>query len=200
MPLQRGAVGWSSPAANGLRGVRHAFAPILAARARGAWSCFEDPAIENDKTGSVMKKLIAAFLLCLAPLACLAASPAQEKQFVDAYKKAYEGKDGKSLQSMLYTKGADPQALEFYKMMLTAEMGGKIASIELLDLTADDKAKSAKMAGPDGKPMKLVLPPTKKLVIKAQTSDKNGSSSSTSQVFVGESDGKLYVLVPAAAK
>ncbi|HVO86959.1 MAG TPA: hypothetical protein VMV45_00335 [Casimicrobiaceae bacterium] len=143
-----------------------------------------------------MRNAIAVLLLSLVAAAALAASPAQEKQFVDSYRKAYEAKDAKTLQSMLYTKGADPQALEFYKAMMTAEMGAKIASIDLLDLTANDKSEMASAKGPDGKPMKLVLPATKKLVIKSQTKDKNGSSSSTSQVFVGESDGKLYVLVP----
>ncbi len=132
--------------------------------------------------------------------AALAATPAQEKQFVDTYRKASEGRDQKTLESLLYTTGADAQALAFYKAMLGAEAGGKIASIELLDLTADDRARSEKTQSPDGKTMKLVLPATKKLVIKSATKTKDGSSSSTSEVFVGESGGRLYILVPAAAK
>ena len=130
----------------------------------------------------------------------LAATPEQEKQFVDTYKKAYDAKYAKTLNALLYTKGADSQALAFYKMMITSEMGGKITSIQLLDLTADDKARAAKTQSPDGRPMKLVLPATKKLVTKSETKDKSGSSSSGSEVFVGESDGRLYILVPAAAK
>ncbi len=129
-----------------------------------------------------------------------AATPAQEKQFVDTYRKAYEAKDGKALESLLYTKGADPMALGFYKMMLTAEMGGRMASIQLLALTSDDKVRSETGKSPDGRPMKLVMPATRKLVVKTQTKDGNGSSSGSSEVFVGESDGRLYILVPAAAK
>jgi hypothetical protein len=130
----------------------------------------------------------------------VAATPEQEKQFVDTYRKAYDAKDAKTLNAMLYTKGADSQAVGFYKMMITSELGGRITSIQLLDLTADDKARAASMQSPDGGPMKLVLPATKKLVTKSETKDKNGSSSSSSEVFVGESEGRLYILLPAAAK
>ena len=146
--------------------------------------------------------IAAALVTCGLALAtgAFAASPAQEKQFVDTYRKAYEGKDGKALVALLYTKGADPQALGFYKMMLAAEMGGKASSIELLDLTPEDKVKAESTQSPDGRKMKLVLPATKKLVTKSERKDKNGSSSGTSEVFVGESDGKLWILVPAAAK
>jgi len=147
-----------------------------------------------------MKLFVTAVLCCLAFVSgAFAASPDQEKQFVDTYQKAYEAKDSKTLNSLLYTKGADPQALEFYKMMMTGD-GGKVTSIQLLALTPQDKAKSESGKSPDGKPMKLVLPATKKLVVKTEIKDKNGSSSSSSEIFVGESDGKLYVLVPAAAK
>jgi hypothetical protein len=148
----------------------------------------------------LLAMLACAVIAAAVSGAVLAATPEQEKQFVDAYKKAYEAKDAKTLNSMLYTKGADPQGLEFYKMMITSELGGKITSIQLLDLTADDKARAAKAQSPDGRPMKLVLPATKKLVTKSETKDKNGSSSSSSEVFVGESEGRLYILVPAAAK
>jgi len=130
----------------------------------------------------------------------LAATPEQEKQFVDTYRKAYDAKDAKTLNAMLYTKGADSQAVAFYKMMITSELGGRITSIQLLDLTADDKARAAKAQSPDGRPVKLVLPATKKLVTKSETKDKNGLSSSSSEVFVGESEGRLYILLPAAAK
>ncbi|MEO8136466.1 MAG: hypothetical protein ABI831_21130 [Betaproteobacteria bacterium] len=151
-----------------------------------------------------MKRRLAMMICGLAALAvgalAFAATPQQEKQFVDAYKKAYEGKDAKALTAMLYTKGADPQGLEFYKMMMTGDMSGKISSIQLLDLTADDRKRAESGKGPDGRPMKLVLPATKKLVTKSEMKDKNGSSSSSSEIFVGESDGRLYVLVPAAGK
>ena len=66
---------------------------------------------------NLVKKAIWLLLLALAPVAGSCATPAQEKAFVDAYRKAIETKDEKALTGMLYTKGADPQALEFYKVM-----------------------------------------------------------------------------------
>ena len=146
-----------------------------------------------------MKRFATILLLALAPAIGFGATPAQEKAFVDAYKKAFESKDEKSLTGFLYTKGADPQALEFYKMMMTSEMGSKISSIQLADLDAKDKERAKGGPGPNGKPMKFTLQPTKKLVIKIETKDANGSSSSTSEVFVAESDGKIVIPAPGPA-
>jgi hypothetical protein len=125
-----------------------------------------------------------------------AATPEQEKAFVEAYKKAFESKDEATLKSFLYTKGADPMALEFYTMMATAEMGSKISSISLNALTPEDVKKAGEtMDGPGGK-MKLPLKPVKKLVIKIEQKDANGSSTSTSESFIAESGGKLVIPVP----
>ena len=146
-----------------------------------------------------MKKVLPMLLLAIAAIPGFCASPAQEKAFVDAYKKAFETKDEKTLTGFLYTKGADPQAVEFYKMMMTSEMGSKISSIQLADLDAKDKKRAEGGPGPDGKPMKFTLQPTKKLVIKGETKDANGSSSSTNEVFVAESDGKLVIPAPGPA-
>ncbi|MFO1316804.1 MAG: hypothetical protein U1F58_14495 [Burkholderiales bacterium] len=143
---------------------------------------------------------LACFIVALAPVAALAATPAQEKQFVDAYRKAYEGRDHDALVSLLYTNGADPQGLMFYKMMLGAEMGGRIASIELADLTPEDRVRAERAQGLDGRTYKLVLPATKKLVVKTGTKGRDASASSTSEVFVGESGGRLWILVPAAPR
>ncbi len=147
-----------------------------------------------------MKKTVSMLLLALVPIFGFAATPAQEKAFVDAYKKAFEAKDAKTLNSFLYTKGADPQATEFYKMMMTSDMGAKITSIQLADLDESDKKRAQGGPGPNGKPMKFTLTPTKKLVIKSEMKDANGSSSSSSEVFVAESDGKLVIPTPGAAK
>lgn len=146
-----------------------------------------------------MRLALALALACLAH-AAVAATPAQEKAFVDAYRKAYDAKDDKTLASLLYTKGADPAAVAFYKMMMTAEAGAKITAIDLVDITAEDRKRIESMQSPDGKPAKLVLPPAKKLVVKSETKSANASSSGSSEIFVGESDGKLYILVPAAAR
>lgn len=129
------------------------------------------------------------------------AATEQEKAFVDKYKKAFESKDSATLESFLYTKGADPMALEFYKMMMTSEMGSPISSIELRDLTAAEKAEAAKpMPSPDGGQAKLPLVPTKKLVIKVTTKSENGSSTSSSESFIAEADGKLMIPVPITVK
>jgi len=146
-----------------------------------------------------VKKVLPMLLLAIAAIPGFCASPAQEKAFVDAYKKAFETKDEKTLTGFLYTKGADPQAVEFYKMMMTSEMGSKISSIQLADLDGKDKKRAEGGPGPDGKPMKFTLQPTKKLVIKSETKDANGSSSSTNEVFVAESDGKLVIPAPGPA-
>ncbi len=83
-----------------------------------------------------MKRGLAMMMCGLAGLAvgtpAVAARPQQEKQFVDAYRKAHASKDAKGLRS--------------------------------------------------------------------ETRDKNGSSSGNSEVFVGESEGRLYILVPAAGR
>ena len=146
-----------------------------------------------------MRLSVALVFACVA-FSAVAATPAQEKAFVDTYRKAYEAKDDKTLASLLYTKGADPAAVAFYKMMMSAEAGSKITSIDLVEITAEDRKRIESMQSPDGKPAKLVLPPAKKLVIKSETNNANGSSSGTSEIFVGETDGKLYILVPAASR
>lgn len=142
-------------------------------------------------------RLVAVLAAFLLPLAVFAASPADEKAFVDAYRKAYESKDAKGLSALLYTKGADPKALEFYRMMMSDGMGAKVSSIELKALDDEDRKRaSATMPGPDGRSLKLTLAPVKKLVIRRTTQDKSGSSTSTSSVFVAESAGKLVIPVP----
>ena len=54
--------------------------------------------------------------------------------------------------------------------------------------------------GPDGKKAQLPLKPTKKLMITVETKDANGSSSSSSENFVAETDGKYVIPVPADVK
>lgn len=127
------------------------------------------------------------------------AASESEKDFIDRYKKAFEAKDSATLESLLYTKGADPDALDFYKMMLTEEMGSKISSIELLNLTPEEAKKaSGTMPSLDGGESKLPVAPTKKLVLKIESVEENKTSSSTSQSFVAEVDGKLVIPVPMA--
>lgn len=139
-------------------------------------------------------------LSLLTTLAVTASSPDQEKAFVEAYKKAFEAKDDKALKGFLYTKGAHPMALEFYSMMITEGAGAKNATIELLDLNPGDaKDATSVQEGPDGAKVKMPLKPIKRLVIKVSTEGADGSGTSTSQVFVAESEGKLVIPVPVPA-
>jgi len=140
-----------------------------------------------------------AFTLPLA-FAAIAATPEQEKAFTDKYKAAFEGKDTATLESFLYTQGSDLAAVEFYKMMQSGEAGEKISSIELVKLTPEDvKKATTPMDGPTGK-VCLTLKPTKKLVIKVEKKGAEGSSSSSSENFVAEKDGKFVIPVPGPCK
>ncbi len=143
---------------------------------------------------------IAGALLLAVALGVMAGTPEQEKAFTDKYKTAMEKKDTATLESFLYTQGADPQALEFYKMMQSGDAGGTISTIELVNLTPEDvKKATTPMDGPTGK-VCLTLKPTKKLVIKVEKKDANGSSSSSSESFVAEKDGKFVIPVPGPCK
>jgi len=130
-----------------------------------------------------------------------AATPEQEKAFTDKYKKAFEAKDMATLQSFLYTQGADPAIVGFYKMMQSGEAGEKISNIELVALTPEDAKKATTpMDSPTGGQVCLTLKPTKKLIIKVEKKDASGSSSSTSENFIAEKDGKFVIPVPGPCK
>src|SRR3954464_356064 len=149
------------------------------------------------------QKLVAAIFVTIALSgSLLAGTPEQDKAFVDKYKAAFEKGDKATIESFLYTKDANPMALEFYKMMATEGAGtAKISKIELVDLTPDDVKKAAEVqTGPDGSKAKLALTPTKKLKISVETKDANGSSNSSSESFVAEKDGKYVIPVPAVVK
>src|SRR6476646_5375130 len=145
--------------------------------------------------------LTALLIASITATSARAGSAAEEKQFLDKYKAAYEKGDKATLESFLYTKDANPMALEFYKMMQSDGAGGKITKIELVDLTPEDVKKASEVqTGPDGSKAKLPLTPTKKLKITIEKKDANGSSTSSSENFVAEKDGKYVIPVPATAK
>ena len=149
-----------------------------------------------------MKPLVVAgALLFIGALAIGAATPEQEKAFTDKYKTAFEGKDTATLESFLYTQGADPEILGFYKMMQSGDAGEKISTIELVNLTPEDvKKATTPMESPGGGKVCLPLKPTKKLVIKVEKKDASGSSSSKSESFIAEKDGKFVIPVPGPCK
>ena len=140
-------------------------------------------------------------LMTVFCLSLQAGDSAKEKAFVDSYKKAFESKDTAALESFLYTQGSDPGILEFYKMMQSAEAGGKVSQIELVDLTPDDAKKAAEpQESPNGAKVCLTLKPSKKLSISIEKKDENGSSSSETSNFVAEKDGKFVIPVPGKCK
>ena len=51
-----------------------------------------------------MKSLLGWLVVAALPMSALAATPAQEKAFVDAYEAAYEGKNAKGLHALLHTR------------------------------------------------------------------------------------------------
>ena len=130
-----------------------------------------------------------------------AATPEQEKAFVDKYKAAYEAGDKATLESFLHTKGAHPMALEFYKMMQLQGSGSKIGKIELINLSPEEaKAAEAIDEMPDGQKTKMPLKPTKKLKISIETRNATSNSTSSSSCLVAEKDGKFVIPVPVPAK
>ena len=150
-------------------------------------------------TKSLSAVLLSLTWACAAAL--LAATPEQEKAFVDKYKAAYEAGDKATLESFLYTKGAHPMALEFYKMMQLQGSGSKIGKIELIDLSPEEaKAAEAVDEMPDGQKTKMPLKPTKKLKISIETKNATSNSSGSSSCLVAEKDGKFVIPVPVPAK
>ena len=148
-----------------------------------------------------MKLPALAVSFAFVSLTLCQAGPAEDKAFTDKYKQAFEAKDNNALNSFLYTAGADPNIVSFFQMMMTAEAGNKISKIDLVALTAEEVAKaSGPQDSPDGSKVCLPLKPTKKLVVQISTKDGDSSSSSTSQNFVAEKDGKLVIPVPGPCK
>jgi hypothetical protein len=145
--------------------------------------------------------ILVCALITTVPLSLRAGTPAQEKAFLDKYKTAFEAKDTATLESFLYTQGADPEILGFYKMMQSSDAGGKISKIELIDLTPEDVKKAATpMDSPTGGKVCLTLKPTKKLIIATESKDASSSSTSKSENFIAEKDGKFVIPVPGPCK
>src|SRR5438094_7926097 len=85
-----------------------------------------------------MKSLLLITTLLIIPgLFARTANAEQEKAFVEKYESALEANDSATLQSVLYTTGADPMPVGFYKMMQRGGAGDNVSNIELVDLTPD---------------------------------------------------------------
>src|SRR5437762_14088850 len=91
-----------------------------------------------------MKSLLLITTLLIIPgLFARAANAEQEKGFVEKYKTALAANDSATLQSVLYTTGADSMIVGFYKMMQSRGAGDHVSKIDLVDLTPDDAKKES---------------------------------------------------------
>jgi len=143
-----------------------------------------------------LRTLILVVILGLTPLSALAASEAQLKQFADSYRKVLEAKDEKALHAFLYTKDADPEAVDFYKEMMTMGLDKPIKSIEVRELTTEDRKDIAELTDMQSKPIKYNVEPVAKLEIDRSA----GTSKRTDRVFLAEHGGKIVIPVPGKAK
>ena len=85
--------------------------------------------------------------------------------------------------------------------MQSAEAGEKISKIDLVGLTPEDAKKAAAPQDwPTGGKVCLTLKAVKKLIIKIEKKDANGSSTSTSENFIAEEDGKFVIPVLGPCK
>ena len=149
-------------------------------------------------------KLLFSFTLAvsvaLGAPAAIAASAEQEQAFLDAYRTAFEAQDAGALHKLLFVEGAIPEAVGLYDMMMTAEFGSKISKIELLDFDAEDLGRiDETMPMPDGSMARLAPKPFKKLVITIDSTDANGTGTSTSTTYVAEQDGRIGIAMPVPA-
>jgi len=132
-----------------------------------------------------------------------AATPEQEKTFLDNYRKALESNDTKSLSANLYTVGAPPKLAEFFTMMVTLPIppGSKLSSVELVTPSPEELTKmNEPKAMPDGQTYVMPLKPIKQLVITVENSDPTRAGKNTSKLPIAEKDGKLVIPVPVLAK
>jgi len=153
-----------------------------------------------------MKTTVRIFIFALLSTAFAAGvlradNPAQDKAFIEKYKAAFESGDKAALEAFLYTVGANPQALQFYKTMQANGLGGQITDIVLLPLTPEDVARVEKGGtGPGGQRYKLPLKPVKKLKLAWVKRTADGATTSTTELMVAEKDGKLVIPAPVVVK
>jgi hypothetical protein len=149
---------------------------------------------------NVLLAIALAWTLIATSGPAIAATAEQEQAFIDTYKAAFEAEDAAGLSALMFSDGAIAEAVEFYEMMMTAEFGATITSIDLVDLDAEDLTRiDATMPSPDGTMAKLAPRPYKKIVIVIDTTDASGSGTSTSTAYVAEHDGRLGIAMPVPA-
>lgn len=147
-----------------------------------------------------MKMHYAFALFAALRLAAQAATPEQERLFVESYRKAAESKDTKALAAFLHTEGVTPEVVEFFTTLQAMDAGKKIARIELVTPTAEELADYQKpMSMPDGRIYKMPSAPTRQLVLEIDETNNEQIRRSSSKIAVGERNGKLVILLPVPA-
>jgi hypothetical protein len=149
---------------------------------------------------TVIAAAAVAFLAAAGSLR--AATPATEQAFLTAFKAAAQAKDLNAMKALIHTDGVSRTMLDFYLMVLTSDFasGGEV-SVELKPLNADDLADAGRaMTGPGGVLVKLGPIPYKKLVITIAVKGANGSSTSTSSVYVADEGDKIRIAAPMEVK
>ncbi len=123
-----------------------------------------------------------------------------EQAFLDAYRKALETADTKTLDSFLLADGTPAEVVEFFKMMRDIPAGAKLVDVKLESPTAGELAKfNEALPMPDGKSCKLPIVPTKKLVVTMKEDTAESESTSTATLPVAEKDGKFIIPLPVPA-
>jgi len=145
-------------------------------------------------------KIHRIFLLAALGAVAHAATPEQERTFVESYRRAAESRDTKALAAFLHTEGATQETVEFFATMQAMDAGKKITRIELVTPTPEELANYKKpMSMPDGRSYKMPFTPSKQLIIVIDETTSEKSGTSTSKIAVGEKNGKLGILVPIPA-
>lgn len=143
--------------------------------------------------------LMVALMLGAAQPPINAQTPA-EKAFMETFRKAYEATDEKTLDGLLYTKGADKDMIDMFGIMLSMGAGKKITSISIQPVSEADLKRLAAMTDEKGRPVMSPLPVNRKLVFRSESKTARGGTESTTSILLAEDGGKLVIPVPVPAR
>ena len=135
-----------------------------------------------------------AAILALNVSTAHSATPEQEKAFVDAYKSAFESGDKTALAGFLYKEGSPEDVVRLFTNMQNSAAGGKIASIELVELTPAEVEKFNKpMQFKDGRSLVVSVAPYKQLVVVVEPAAGTEAQKKTLKTPIAEKDGNLVI-------
>ena len=142
--------------------------------------------------------VLIALSLFAKPLS--ADTSAQEKAFVEKFRAALQAHDSATLESFLYIKDPNPQALELFKSTMEKKDDRKVGIVELVDLTPYEVLHVGQsQTSPTGIKTRLPLLPTKKLRIMTFTSGDHRIFPHWRYNYVAEYQGHYVIPVPVTA-